>query len=190
MHDLRHANRVGDRRLRQPGNGDNVAGASLFDTGAFKTTKGKHLCHTTGLDELAVPIDHLDDLVRANGAGSDTSGDDAAEVGVCLENGSQHPELSLLDPGRRDVPDHEIEQCGHAPIFRALGRSRHPTLLGGAIQDRKIELLLGCIKGGKQIEDLVDDRGRPRIRAVHLVDDDNGPQPDLESLGYNELGLR
>ena len=36
----------------------------------------------------------------------------------------------------------------------------------------------------------MSDLGRPRVRPVHLVDDDDGLEAELERLGDDELGLR
>ena len=53
---------------------------------------------------------------------------------------------------------------------------RHPALLGGAVEDREIELLLGGVERREQVEHLVGDFGRPGVGAVDLVDDDDGLQ--------------
>ena len=74
--------------------------------------------------------------------------------------------------------------------FGPSGRFRHPALLGRAVQNRKIELLLAGVERREQIEHLVDDFGRARVGAVDLVDDDDRLQADLQRLGDHELGLR
>ncbi len=63
-------------------------------------------------------------------------------------------------------------------------------MLGRTVENRKIELLVGGIERGEQIEDFVRHLGRPRVRAVHLVDHDNRPQTELERLRHHEFGLR
>ena len=112
------------------------------------------------------------------------------EIGIGLENRAEHAERSVLDGGRRDMPDHQIEQRRHAQVLRAFGRRRHPALLGRAVEDREIELLLAGVERRKQVEDFVDHRRRPRVRPVDLVDDDNGLEADLERLRHHEFGLR
>ena len=47
-----------------------------------------------------------------------------------------------------------------------------------------------CIQTGKQIKHLVQHFVRPRVRLVDLVDDDNRPEADFQSLGEHEFGLR
>ena len=92
--------------------------------------------------------------------------------------------------GSVHVPDHQIEQRRHALILRPVGGGRHPAFLGRAVEDGEIELFLAGIERGEQIEDLVHDHRRPRIRPIHLVDHHDGLEADLERLGHDELGLR
>ncbi len=141
-------------------------------------------------DELAVGGQHLHLLVRLDRAGRDAAGDDAAEIGIGFENGSDHPERPFLDLGRRDMADDQVEQRLHARLFRALRAIGHPALLGRAVKDREVELLLAGVERGEQVEHLVDHLGRTCVRPVDLVDDDDRLQADLERLGDHEFGLR
>ena len=75
-------------------------------------------------------------------------------------------------------------------VLGAFGRGRHPALLGGAVDDGEVELLVGGVERGEQVEHLVDDLARPRVRLVDLVDADDRLQPDLQRLADHELGLR
>src|SRR5204863_1465341 len=52
------------------------------------------------------------------------------------------------------------------------------------------ELLFAGVKRGEQVEHLVGDDLRPRVRAVDLVNGDDWLEPDLKRLGDHELGLR
>src|SRR5437868_9775189 len=87
------------------------------------------------------------------------------------------------------MTDDEIEERSHR-FMGACGLERHPTLLGGAIEDRKIELFFRSIEGGEKIEYLVHDFDMALVRPVDLVDGDNRPEADLQRLGEHELGLR
>ena len=60
---LRRAERVRHGRLRQPGDGDDVAGLGLLDGGALEAAEGQHLGDAALLDQLAVAVEHLDGLV-------------------------------------------------------------------------------------------------------------------------------
>ena len=85
--------------------------------------------------------------------------------------------------------DHQVEERRHV-LLRAVRGERHPALLGRAVQDRKVELLVGGVERGEEIEDLVDDLDRASVVLVDLVDADDRFQPDLERLADHELGLR
>ncbi len=85
---------------------------------------------------------------------------------------------------------HEIEQRLHAVVVRAFEARCHPALLGGAVEDREVELLVGGVERGEQVEHLVDDFHRARVGAVDLVDDDDGLQSHLQRLRHHEFGLR
>ena len=74
--------------------------------------------------------------------------------------------------------------------FGPSGFRRHPALLGRAVEDREIELLLAGVERGEQVEHLVDDHRRPRVGTVDLVDHDDGLEAHLERLRHHELGLR
>ena len=60
------ADRVRHRRLRQPGDGDDVAGLRLLDAGAVEPAKGQHLGDAALLDQIAVAVEHL---ARSGSAG-------------------------------------------------------------------------------------------------------------------------
>ena len=84
----------------------------------------------------------------------------------------------------------EIEQRRHALVLGPGGVGRHPALLGRAVENREIELLLGRIERGEQVEHRIGDFGRARVGAIDLVDHDDRPQPHFERLRHHELGLR
>ena len=183
------AQRVGDVELLQAGDGDDVAGVRLVDRRALDAAEGEDLRDAALLDELAVAVEHLDRRVGLDRAGEDAAGDDAAEIGVGLEQRAEHAEAAGADLRRLDVLEHEIEQRRHV-VLGAVGRVRHPALLGRAVDDREVELLVGGVERGEEVEHLVDDLARPRVRLVDLVDADDRLQPDLQRLADDELGLR
>src|SRR5208282_6241889 len=98
------------------------------------------LGHASLLDQLAVAVEDLDRLVGLHPAGKNAAGDDAAKIGIGLEDRSQHAEWTILDLRRRHVADDEIEQGCHTLVLWACRVGRHPTLLGRAIKEREIKL--------------------------------------------------
>ena len=101
----------------------------------------------------------------------------------------EHAEAAGADFRRLDVLKHQVEERRHV-VLRTVGGERHPALLGRAVEDRKVELLVGGVERGEEIEDLVDDLDRASVLLVDLVDADDRLQPDLERLADHELGLR
>ena len=78
--------------------------ASANSTGcALEAAEGEDLGDAAGFDHLAVARQHLHRLVRLDRTGSDAAGDDAAEIGIGLENGAEQAERAFLDHGRRDM---------------------------------------------------------------------------------------
>ena len=186
---FRAAQRVGDVELFEPRDGDDVARDRLVDRGALDAAEGEDSRDPALLDQIAVAIEHLDRRVGADRAGEDAPGDDAPEIGIGLEQRAEHAEAAGADLRRLDMLQHQVEQRRHV-LFRPVGRKRHPALLGGAVEDRKVELLVGRVERGEEIEHLVDHLARPRVGLVDLVDADDGFQPDLQRLADHELGLR
>ncbi len=83
----------------------------------------------------------------------------------------------------------EVEQRRHV-VLRTLRLLGHPALLRRTVDDREVELLVGGVERGEEVEDLVDDFGDARVGLVDLVDADDRLQPDLERLADDELRLR
>ena len=163
--DLGRADGVGDGGVGQAGERDDVAGARLVERDALEPAEGEHLRDAALLDQLAVMVEHLDRLVRRDRAGGDAAGDDAAEIGIGLEDGAEQAERPVLDLGRGDVREHEVEQRLHAEILRPLGARRHPALLGRAVEDGEVELLVGRVERGEEVEHLVHHLGRRARRG-------------------------
>ena len=91
---------VGDGGVGETGDGDDVACARFVEPDPLETAEGKHLRHPSLLDQLAGMVEHLDRLVRGDGARGDAAGNDAAKIGICLQNRAEQPERALLDLGR------------------------------------------------------------------------------------------
>ena len=170
---------------------ETMSPASPTSIGARSRPRKARIFETRpGLDRLAVAGEHLDRLVRLHRARGDAPGDDAAEEGVRLEQRPEHPERTLLDAGLGHVLQNEVEERGEALRLVAVRRGRHPAGAAGAVEDREVKLLVGGVQRREQVEDLVDDLARPRVRAVDLVDRDDGAEPDLERLRDHEFRLR
>ncbi len=189
---IRHfgvADGVGHGGLGQARDGHDVARERFLDRLPLEPAEGQHLGDAAFLDQLAIAIQHLDALVGLDGARGDAAGDDPAEIRIGFQDGAQEPQRAGLDRGGFHMADHQVEQRRHGDLG-ALGALRHPAFLGGAVEDREIELLFARIERGEQVEHLVGDLRGPRVRPVDLVDGHDRAQPDLERLRHHELGLR
>ncbi len=91
---LQVTNRVGDGRLGQPGDGDNVAGLAFVDGRALKAPEAEHLRHAALVDQLAVAAHRLHGHVRLHDAVRHAPCQDAAEEWVRLDGGRQHPKVA------------------------------------------------------------------------------------------------
>src|SRR5262249_40539720 len=146
---LVRANGVGDGCILQPGDGNDVAGLCLIDTRALKSAKCQELGHTAVFDQIAVTVEHFDVLVWLDGGGRNAAGNDAAEIGVGLENSAEHAERPIFDLGRSHVVEHEVKERHHR-LLRPFQCWCHPTFLGRAIKNWKVKLSLGGVEGGEQ----------------------------------------
>ena len=156
---------------------------------ALDAAEGEDLRHPARLDEIALAVENLDRGVGLDRAGEDAAGHDAAEIGIGLEQRAEHAEAARAHFRRLDMLQHEIEERPHI-LLGTLGRGRHPALLGRAVDDGEVELLVGGVERGEEVEHFVDDLARPRIVLVDLVDADDRLQPDLQRLADDEFRLR
>ena len=179
-----------NERFGQAGNGDNVPGEAFFDRCSFQPAERQNLSHASDFDQRAVSVEHLGSLIWFHAARENAASDDSAKVGIGFENCSQHPERAVLDLGRRHVANDQLEQRGHAAILRTFRLVGHPALLGRAVEDREIELFLGRIKGGKQIENFVGDLGGASVGPIDLIDDHDRLEPHLQGFGDHKFCLR
>ena len=88
------------------------------------------------------------------------------------------------------MAQYEIEQRRHALVLGTLFGGAHPALLGGAVENREVELLVGRVERREQVEHRIGDFGGAGVGAVHLVDHDDGLEPHLQGLRDHEFGLR
>lgn len=120
----------------------------------------------------------------------DAAGDDAAEEGVGFQDRADHAERAFADGRLGNVLDNEIKKRAKALFLRAIRRIVHPAVTAGTVEDREIELFVGGVEIGEEVEDFVDDFVCPGIRTVDLVDRNDRTQADLERLADDKFGLR
>ncbi len=74
-------------------------------------------------------------------------------------------------------------------FLRAFRRFCHPAAAAGAVEHRKIELLIGRIEIGEKVEDFVQHVPMPLVRPIDLVDCDDGSKSALQCLRDDEFRL-
>jgi hypothetical protein len=77
--------------------------------------------------------------------------------------------------------------AAHAVVLGPSSLSRHPAVLGRAVEHREVELLVGGVERGEQVEHLVEHFGDARVGAVDLVDGDDRARPSFSALPSTNL---
>ena len=185
----RVAQRVGDRRTLDAGEGDDVARARLVLLDAVQPEEAEHL-HDALAARLAVAIHHGDVHALADRAALDAADADRADVARVVE--LRHLQLQRtvgVHVRRRAVLDDGLEQRRHvaAAVRRVV---RREALDRRGVDHREVELRLGGAEAVEQVEGLVEHPVRARLVAVDLVDHHDRPQAVREGLLRDEARLR
>ena len=97
--------------------------------------------------------------------------------------------MSLLVRGRGDVGQEQLEQRLEIFALDALCE-RCPSRSCIRVHDRELDLLLVGVEVQEQLVYLVHHLRDPRVRPVHLVDDQDHREMRLERLAQHEARLR
>ena len=188
--DLGRAQRMRDGRLRQAGDRDDVAGDRL-PRSAWRSRPRNASTLETRPCSTNLPLRSITLTVWL--------GFTEPEVMRPVTMRPRYGLASRMVPSMRNGPS---STCGGATwarmrsnsgaidVLRAVDARRHPAFLGGAVEHRKVELLLGGIERREQVEHFAGHDVRAGVVAIDLVDGDDRPKPDLERLRHHELGLR
>ena len=93
--DRRLDDRVGDGRLGQAGNRDDVARAGFLDRHALEPAERHDLGRAAFLDDIAFVVERLDRHVDLELAAGDPAGQHAADEIVAVEQGREHLERAV-----------------------------------------------------------------------------------------------
>ena len=170
--DRRVGEGVGNGRLDQPGDGDDLARFGALDGDALEPAEGEDLGRAAFLDGVAVHVDRLDRHVHRQPAAVDPPGEDAAEERVAVEQSGEHPERAGVDARRRDVADDGLEQRRQVALADVVGEAGVAGAAAG-VERREIELLVVRVEVEEKLENLVENFGGARVGAVDLVDHDD-----------------
>ena len=171
------------------GHGDDVARERALDLHPLEPLPGVDARQLAGRLRAVVPAQHV---LAAGGelAGHDPPDGQPADVVVVSEVVRLEARRRVRRVGRAGQEAHdrleERPQIGALPA--ELPRRRAGARVG--VEHGELELLLARPEIDEQAVDLVEDRRRPGVRAVDLVEADDGRETGLERLAEDEAGLR
>ncbi len=93
--------------------------------------------------------------------------------GLASRMRADHAERAVVHGRRRHMLQDEVEQRRQALVLRTFRLVGHPAVAARAVEDREIELLVGGVERGEQIEHLVDHLDMAGVGTVDLVDHDD-----------------
>ena len=153
----------------------------------------KSLKHIQFLDfgglHAAVAFHQRDGLSPLDGSAFDTTHGDTSHVGGVVEGGDHHLQVAGLHFRGGDVLDDGVEEVGDVG-GRVLPVGTHPTVLGGTIDRREIQLIVGGAEVEHQFEDGLLREVGMAVGLIDFVDDHDGLQSQLDGLLRHEAGLR
>src|SRR5215212_6580817 len=177
-----------DLRVLDAGEGHDVAGADLLGLDAPQPEVREGLDHAR-TRHRAVLVDQIDELPAPYLAPSHAPDHDAPEVLGVVQVGDEHLERRReIHLRSRDLRQHRLEELPHV-ITRLVQVSESPALAGHGVQDGEIQLLVGGAEVGHQVEGEVHYLVGAGVRAVHLVDDHDGLEVELDGLAQHEARL-
>jgi hypothetical protein len=182
---------VADVDILEAGEANDVAGDGGLDLALAQAGELEDLGDLGPDLFAALGVAHDEDRIAdLDDAAEDLADRDAADVVAPVDVGDEHVERLLgLGERGRDVVDDGLEEGRHV-LLRLAEVIHHVAVAAGAVDDGRVELLLGGVELHEQLEDLVIHFRRLGVVAVDLVDDDHDLQPVGESLAEHETGLR
>ncbi len=186
--------RLPDRDLGDPGDGDDLAGSCRIGGDAVERLGGVQLGDARPLDGAVGPAPG-DGASLAQRARPDAAEGEASDVWRGIEVGDECLQRHRRVERRgRDAFDEQVEQRRQRESVGepgAVGRSLHrrPALAGHAVDGGEVELVDGGVEVEEQLLDVVDDLGDAGVGAVDLVDHEDHRQLGLERLAQHEAGL-
>ena len=114
---------------------------------------------------------------------------DTAHVVAVVEAGDEHLRVALEGCWGGDIFDDGVEQRNDV-VGGLVPVGRHPALLGRAVDGDELQLVLRGVEAEHEVEDHLLHLVGAAVGLVHLVDDHDGLEANLNCLLQNEARLR
>ena len=176
-------NRVADVQVGDAGNRDNRAELCLLHLDAVQTFVLVELAdlHAAQLIRLVV-VHNRNFLVHTNRTAVHLAHADAAHILVVVDCADQNLGRRFrIALRRRNVVDDGLKQRLHIRIV-AVHRGSCPAAARRRKDERALELLIRCVEIHEELQHLVHDLVRTRLRAVTLVHTDDDIERELQRL--------
>ena len=161
---------------------DGVLGALLAEA-----LEGVELLHLAGNLAL-IALDKDDGLASLQGAAIEASHCDTSEVAAVIQRRKHHLGVAFGDARCGDMLDNEVHQVADV-LRRGLPVGAHPALFGGAVGGGEVQLVVGGAEVEHQVEDSLLRQLGVAVGLVHLVDDHDGLETQLDGFLKHKAGL-
>ena len=180
-------NSVTDLEAFQTDNGADIAAAHALDVLLSHTLKGAQLLNLL-LHHLAVFFAQGDFHAVLEGAAVHASHGNTSHVAAVVQRRDEHLGISLEHLRLGDVFDDGIEHSRDVVggLFPVLA---HPSLLGRTEDGGEVELILGGVEVAHQVKDHFLHLVGAAVGLVHLVDDNDGLETQLQCLLQHKTRL-
>ncbi len=186
---MRVANGIGDVQLAQTGDRDDVACFSNVALDTLKAQVSQYFTDFT-ITGFAFAIDDSDLLVRLHFTALDTADADNANIVVVVELRDLHLQSAFnINVWRRNAVNNRLIQRSHV-FSHVFVIQTCDTVQRRSVNDREVQLLVGCVEVNEQVEDLINNPVRTRARAVNFVDNHDWFQAMGECFFGYEARLR
>ena len=185
---IKVANSIADFKIFKPNNGTDVATTNAFNAPATHSLKGVQLFD---LDLLHRTIAMSNRNISAifNHPAMHAPYGNATRIIRVVERSNKHLQRPLISRRRRNCIDNCIEQISNI-LRRLLPVLAHPVVFSRTIDYGEVQLLLRSVEIAHQVEDHLVNLLGAAIRFVHLIDDNDRLQANLQSLLQDESRLR
>ena len=127
-------------------------------------------------------------LALADGATVHTANRNPSHERGIIQGGNLHLQGPRVGNGRRNMGQNGIHQRRKV-LAHGFPIVAHPTLFGGTVHGREIQLLFVGPQVEEQFKNSIVHLVRAAIFLVHLVDDDDGMQAQFQGLAQHKSGL-